>query len=160
MAIHPKVGLLGGALIGAVVAGLLLFLFGRMTAGVDLAPVLGGAAVGIVVVGAVGYGIWRSLPSSKRFEGLLHVGTQPSAEGYVSAQARSDLVGKSGTAISELRPAGVADIQGERMDVTTEGGFVAAGTPVTVVHAEGMRLVVRPLRQVPPPPGPSPTLGR
>ncbi len=148
MAIHPKVGVLGGALIGAVVAGLLLFLFGRMTAGADLAPVLGGAVAGIVVVGAVGYGVWRSLPSSKRFEGLLHVGSQPSAEGYVSAQARFDLVGKSGTAISELRPAGVADIEGERMDVTTEGGFVAAGTPVAVVHAEGMRLVVRPIPRV------------
>jgi membrane-bound serine protease (ClpP class) len=144
MAIHPKFGFLGGVLIGALVLGLLLVLLGRVTAGQALAPILTGAVVGIIIVASVTYGIWRQLPSSKRFEGIMHMGSQPSAEGYVSARARSELVGKTGVAVSELRPAGIADVEGERLDVTTEGGFVPAGTPVTVVHAEGMRLVVKP----------------
>jgi membrane-bound serine protease (ClpP class) len=156
MAIHPKLGLLGGALLGAVITGLLLFLLGRMTATVELAPILTGVVLGILVVGSVSYGVWRHLPSSRRFEGLLHVGSQPSADGYVSALARSDLIGKTGTAVSELRPVGVAEILGERVDVTSEGGFLPAGTPITVVHAEGMRLVVRPLRQVTPGSNPPP----
>lgn len=157
MAIHPKIGLLGSVLIGALIFGLLLVLLGRFTAGVELSSILTGVVLGILIVASVAYGIWRHLPSSRRLEGLLHVGSQPSAEGYVSLLARSDLIGKTGTAISELRPVGVAEILGERVDVTSEGGFLPPGTPVTVVHAEGMRLVVRPLRQVPsgssPPPG-------
>jgi membrane-bound serine protease (ClpP class) len=157
MAIHPKIGLLGGALIGALVFGLLLLLVGRLTADVELTSIVTGVVLGIIIVVSVAYGVWRHLPSSHRLEGLLHVGSQPSADGYVSTLARSDLIGKTGTAISELRPVGVAEILGERVDVTSEGGFLPAGTPVTVVHAEGMRLVVRPLRQVPPgsssPPG-------
>jgi len=150
MAVHPKIGLLGGFFLGALVLGLILVLLGRMTADIDLAPILTGAVVGIVIVASVVYGVFRHLPSSRQLDGLLHVGSQPSAEGYISTQARSDLVGKIGTAVSELRPVGVAEIMGERVDVTSEGAFLPAGTPVTVVHAEGMRLVVRPLRQVPP----------
>ncbi len=157
MAVHPKIGLLGGLFLGALGGGLVLFLLGRVTSHVELAPVLTGVIVGIVVVASVSYGIWRSLPSSHRLEGLLHVGSQPSAEGYVSHAARTELVGQAGVAFSELRPVGVAVIRGERVDVSTEGDFVPAGTPVTVVQADGMRLVVRPLRQVPPPSGaPSP----
>lgn len=148
MAIHPKIGLLGGALIGAVTGGLLLFLLGRITSGAQLTPVLTGVTIGIVVVASVSYGVWRSLPTSRRLEGLLHVGSAPSAEGYVSRRTRSELVGRTGVAISELRPVGTAEFDGERVDVSTEGDFVPAGTPVTVVEAEGMRLVVRPVRQV------------
>ena len=144
MAIHPKFGFLGGMLMGALVLGLLLVMLGRVTAGQSLAPILTGAVVGIVIVASVAYGIWRQLPSSRRLEGIMHMGSQPSAEGYVSARARMELIGKSGVAVSELRPVGVADIEGERLDVTTGGAFLPAGTPVMVVHAEGMRLVVKP----------------
>jgi membrane-bound serine protease (ClpP class) len=148
MAIHPKIGLLGGALIGAVIGGLILFVLGRITSGVQLAPIITGVALGIVVVASVGYGVWRSLPTSRRLEGLLHVGSAPSADGYVSRRTRTELIGQTGVAISELRPVGTAEFGGERVDVSTEGDFVPAGTPVTVVQAEGMRLVVRPVRQV------------
>jgi membrane-bound serine protease (ClpP class) len=157
MAVHPKLGLLGAALLGAIVFGLILFLVGRFTAGIGMGPIIGGVAIGITIVASVTYGIWRHLPSSRRLEGILHLGSQPSAEGYVSARARSELIGKTGIAASELRPVGVAEIMGERVDVTTEGDFVSPGTPITVVHAEGMRLVVRPVRQVTP--GSSPPSG-
>jgi len=38
---------------------------------------------------------------------------------------------------------GFAEIAGERVDVTTEGDWLPSGTPITVVKAEPMRLVVR-----------------
>jgi membrane-bound serine protease (ClpP class) len=42
-----------------------------------------------------------------------------------------------------LRPAGVALVNGRRVDVVTEGGLIAAGARVKVVAIEGNRVVVR-----------------
>jgi membrane-bound serine protease (ClpP class) len=54
------------------------------------------------------------------------------------------LLGHSGFATSFLRPAGVAAIDGQRIDVLTEGEFVPAGTAVIVTRVEGARIFVRP----------------
>ncbi|WP_240647357.1 NfeD family protein [Paenibacillus nanensis] len=64
-------------------------------------------------------------------------------EGYLSADVRTTLVGQAGTALTPLRPAGTALIGGERIDVVTSGEFVAAGSDVVVVKAEGTWIVVR-----------------
>ena len=52
-------------------------------------------------------------------------------------------MGKSGVALSPLRPAGTAQIGGKRLDVTTLGEFLGSGRPVEVVAADGMRVIVR-----------------
>jgi len=56
------------------------------------------------------------------------------------------LLGKQGVAQSGLRPAGVAIIEGQRVDVVTEGALIDAGTRVKVVAVEGNRVVVRQAR--------------
>jgi membrane-bound serine protease (ClpP class) len=53
------------------------------------------------------------------------------------------LVGKSGTAVTVLRPAGIAVIDGKRYDVVTDGEFIAADETVTVDCVEGGRIVVK-----------------
>jgi membrane-bound serine protease (ClpP class) len=45
--------------------------------------------------------------------------------------------------VSPLRPAGIADFHGERVDVVSQGEYIAAGEPVEVVRVEGNRVVVR-----------------
>jgi membrane-bound serine protease (ClpP class) len=65
------------------------------------------------------------------------------AEGYISAPQRDDLVGRDGVALTDLRPAGTASIAGERVDVVTEGEYVAQGSAVRVIRSEGYRHVVR-----------------
>ncbi|HMQ29238.1 MAG TPA: NfeD family protein [Chloroflexaceae bacterium] len=56
---------------------------------------------------------------------------------------RLSLVGAVGRASSALRPAGVAEIEGRRLDVTTGGEYLGPGEPVEVVRDEGARIVVR-----------------
>lgn len=53
------------------------------------------------------------------------------------------LVGREGVAESLLRPAGVALIDGRRVDVVTEGTMVDAGSRIKVIAIEGNRVVVR-----------------
>ncbi|MFP4057649.1 MAG: NfeD family protein [Candidatus Brocadiia bacterium] len=67
-------------------------------------------------------------------------------EGGTSEETARSLVGKEGVAQSDLRPAGVAVVGGQRVDVVSEGGMVEAGARVKVVAVEGNRVVVRLVR--------------
>jgi len=52
-------------------------------------------------------------------------------------------LGKRGRATTPLRPAGIADISGARVDVVSEGELIDPGTPVEVTRVDGNRIVVR-----------------
>jgi membrane-bound ClpP family serine protease len=45
--------------------------------------------------------------------------------------------------MTTLRPSGKAQFADHVVDVVTDGEFIAADTDVTVVSADGMRVVVR-----------------
>jgi membrane-bound serine protease (ClpP class) len=64
---------------------------------------------------------------------------------YVTSADHGGLRGRTGTAASYLRPAGIASIDGRRVDVLTEGEFIAQGTPIRVVRVEGARIFVEPI---------------
>jgi membrane-bound serine protease (ClpP class) len=64
---------------------------------------------------------------------------------YVTSADYTSLRGMTGVAASFLRPAGVAQIDGKRVDVLTEGEFIEAGTPIRVTRVEGARIFVEPV---------------
>ncbi len=66
--------------------------------------------------------------------------------GYVSHKNEITLLGKKGTSITKLRPAGTAIIEGKRYDVISEGGLINANLPIEVIQVEGTRIVVREIR--------------
>jgi len=55
----------------------------------------------------------------------------------------ASLLGATGTALSDLRPSGIADIGGERVDVVTAGEYLRRGEPVEVIRDDQYRRVVR-----------------
>jgi len=59
------------------------------------------------------------------------------------ASAEPALVGRTGRAITPLRPSGVASIDGHRYSVVSEGDHVVADETIEVVAVEGNRIVVR-----------------
>jgi membrane-bound serine protease (ClpP class) len=66
------------------------------------------------------------------------------AAGYASApETDKAWLHKTGRAGSALRPAGVAEINGERVDVVSDGEFIEAGAPIVVTRVDGNRIVVR-----------------
>jgi len=52
-------------------------------------------------------------------------------------------MGKTGTTVTNLRPAGTARIDGRRVDVVSRGEFIEKDKPVLVIAVEGNRVVVR-----------------
>jgi membrane-bound serine protease (ClpP class) len=67
---------------------------------------------------------------------------EAAAEAAAAATAGA-LTGARGVALSDLRPAGVAEIGGRRIDVVTDGEYLAAGDAIEVLRDEGYRRVVR-----------------
>jgi len=65
-------------------------------------------------------------------------------EGFVAPKKEyAHYLGKTGTALTLLRPAGSAIIEGERVDVVTDGSFVAKDSKIRVIAVEGTRIIVR-----------------
>jgi membrane-bound serine protease (ClpP class) len=133
-------GILGALLVGA---SMVLAMLGSFPTGHEVIQALAVLGVSIVVTFAIGLTWFRHLPNSKRFSGLILQDGMESAQGYISGALRSELIGKKGTASTDLRPAGVVTVEGERIDVVTEGEYIHSGTAVEVVRAEGYRHVVR-----------------
>ena len=52
-------------------------------------------------------------------------------------------VGRTGEAYTILRPVGVAEFDGQRLDVVTEGEFIEKGQPVVVSRVDGRRVIVQ-----------------
>lgn len=63
--------------------------------------------------------------------------------GYVASESRVELVGKKLKAYTDLRPAGVAILDNEKLDVVTDGDFIEKGNGIVIVRVEGMRIVVK-----------------
>ena len=55
----------------------------------------------------------------------------------------SELVGMEGLTLTELRPVGVGNFAGKRIDIVAEGEFIAEHTTVRIISARGHRVVVR-----------------
>jgi membrane-bound serine protease (ClpP class) len=93
-------------------------------------------------------GLFWFLPNSplfKRFALTTRLDNQPGMtplQGH-NVASYDYLFGKQGVASSDLRPAGIATIEGERVDVVTEGDFIPNGTPIAVMRVDGNRVVVR-----------------
>lgn len=64
-------------------------------------------------------------------------------DGYVASESRVELVGQILKAYTDLRPAGVAILDNEKLDVVTDGDFIEKGNDIEVIRVEGMRIVVK-----------------
>ena len=52
------------------------------------------------------------------------------------------LVGSTGVSITPLRPSGIGEFAGRRMDVMTAGDFIPAGASIKIVSAAGLQVLV------------------
>jgi len=132
----PSFGILGFLGIAALLGGVVLAAYDTGDTWTSLAVALFVSAIIVaIVVKIFGYrGVWNKfiLKDSMKTE-----------EGYVSHDERKDLIGQIGRAITPLRPSGTVQIHDQRVDVVTNGEFIAAGTMVQVVEIEGIRIVVK-----------------
>ena len=64
-----------------------------------------------------------------------------------SSEDLSVFLGKEGVAHTVLRPSGIAEFSGVRLNVVSEGGYIAQNQAVKIEKIEGNRIVVRALEK-------------
>jgi membrane-bound serine protease (ClpP class) len=140
----PGVTMAGIAGIVALGAGLGMTLIG---AGATLSvaiTALGQVAISILLAMAGAFAFVRALPRLPLGSRLVLAADMTADRGYVSSpESDRGWLGKTGTAISPLRPAGIAEFDAARVDVVSDGDFIDAGRTIEVTRVDGNRIVVR-----------------
>lgn len=129
----------------------LLAMIGAVILAVSPGPADAALTFGIIIssLTLLGIALWHVATRMRAGHPLLG-GMLRRDEGYVAALPRPELEGVDGIALTDLRPAGTALFGDERLDVVSDAGWIAAGSPVRVLRAEGYRHVVRAVPLPPP----------
>jgi len=95
----------------------------------------------IVVAGTVAWWSLKYFPRSRLGQRMMLHASLASARASQSADAQ--LVGREGVAQTVLRPSGIAQIDGKRLDVVAESDMIERGSRIKVVTVERSRIIVR-----------------
>ena len=135
--ILPGFGVVGIAGLGAMIVSIILAAPDLEQAVISLVLAIFGTMVLLFLS-------IKLLPSRRVWQRVVLGVKQEKEEGYLAPSlSLQDLLGAEGISVSPLRPAGTIEVNGERIDVVTDGNFIPVNTPVKVVKVEGSRVIVR-----------------
>jgi membrane-bound serine protease (ClpP class) len=140
----PGFGIAGALGIVAILGGLVLSLVGAGDTAAFVLKAAGRVVFSLLVALIASLVLLRFLPRLPFGRRLILERGLAAAQGYASApESDAKWLGKKGRASSPLRPAGIAEIEGSRVDVVSDGELIEAGELVEVTRVDGNRVVVR-----------------
>lgn len=107
------------------------------------------AALGVtlIILAVVAIAISLALRSANKGRlsksAVILTETENAEDGYVANKDMDVFLGKTGTTTTVLRPTGMAEFEGVKLNVQSDGEYIAKGETVRVDHVEGARVVVR-----------------
>jgi membrane-bound ClpP family serine protease len=107
------------------------------------------AAVGLTILVLALVGVFISITLRSATNGRLSNSpfvlqkSETVAEGYTATKDMDVFIGKEGIATTTLRPVGMAEIDGVKLNVDSDGEFITKGTPIRVTRIDGLRVIVR-----------------
>ncbi|OVE69445.1 MULTISPECIES: NfeD family protein [Clostridium] len=101
-------------------------------------------ALGILAILGIMLGVVLTFfTKGKLFKPLILPDEQKKEHGYISSSDLDYLLGKTGVAVTDLRPTGSVDIDGVKFDVISEGEYIRKGTNVEIFKVSGVKLLVK-----------------
>lgn len=97
----------------------------------------------IVITTVLAFVFGKNIFSSAMFKKLTLTDEQRSSEGYVGTERGHRITGQTGLALTDLRPSGKIEVNGQRYDAVSEGDYIAKGTEIEVVKHETFSIFVR-----------------
>jgi len=147
--IIPGFGVFGVAGIVLTLGGLVLGMLPNQAFDFELVPSsqLFGALLTVILAALAGVGMvfWLT-PKVNEWGAFKHLTletTQDRSKGYTSSTYTEDMLGKTGTVHSRLRPSGKVEIEGEIYDAYSRGEFLEQGEAIEVISTEGTSLRVK-----------------
>lgn len=71
---------------------------------------------------------------------------QDKDQGYIGTEDLNYFVGKEGVTTSVLRPSGVGEFDGVKMDIVADGEFIDSDVKVKIIKVQGRRIVVKQIK--------------
>jgi membrane-bound ClpP family serine protease len=134
-------GILLGLSLAAVVLGVAMTFFVSNDPTIGLATLLG-VFLGAPILGSLLVKIWPRTPLGRRM--LMQAPQDDATVAQMPVNLELEHYrGRFGRAISSLRPSGVADFDGKRVDVLTEGGPVEPGEVIRCLEVRAGHVIVR-----------------
>lgn len=98
----------------------------------------------IIVILAVMLGVILWLLSKGKISRSIVLTEELNKEkGYTSSGDLNYLLGKKGTAQTDLRPSGIGNFENNMFDVITEGEYISQGTVIIIKEVKGSKLIVK-----------------
>jgi membrane-bound serine protease (ClpP class) len=114
------------------------FLSNKPLVAILVTAVLGVILIAVVIVFMV------SLKKGLLFRSPIVLKERIEAEAVKpSSGSLEHLIGKTGTALTPLRPSGIAMIEGTRYSVETQATFINKDSEVTVISVDGTKITVK-----------------
>jgi len=135
-AIVPGFGLPG-------ISGIILVIAGTILAMGTITSALVSLSIAIILTAIITILLIKLGHKSPHLEKIVLTTHQKDEEGYLSASTKEEYLGKEGMTVSELRPSGIIEIDGKRLDALSEGSFIPKETPIKIVRVEGSKIFVR-----------------
>jgi len=136
----PSAGLLSICAAVCMITGIFLFFMHSTTAGL-FGIVLAMALVPLSLV--IGFKFLPQTRWGKKM--MLTPADRQHDDATPDFGELAKLVGQTSTVVSSLRPVGICDFDGKRIECIAEYGYIDAGKNVRVLAVEGARLKVREL---------------
>ena len=133
---HPGIGAPG-------VGGTILLVVGILLTATSIKMAIIMTLVLLALLGIALAIVLQSATKGKLSKKLVLFEEQRKESGYIGTDDLDYFLGKEGTALTTLRPAGTGDFAGVKMDVVTQGEFIPLGAKIKIITVQGRRIVVK-----------------
>jgi len=100
-------------------------------------------SISLVVALVLIFVLAKYLPKTSIFNKFVLSVSEKSGGGFSYRSIAKNLIGAEGIALTTLRPAGTAKINGKRVDVVTESEYVEKGKKIKVLAVDGIKVLVK-----------------
>ena len=134
----PSGGLISVCSLACLIGGLMIFFHTSPTAGWI------GIVIAIIMIPSVLIITYRIFPKTRFGRAVtLSPPQRRRGDAIPDTDKRRQMLGAVGTVITPLRPVGMCDFSGQRVECVAESGYIDKGCKVKVIHVESAKLTVR-----------------
>jgi len=134
----PSGGLISICALACLIGGVAIFFWHSTTAGWV------GLVVAVVMIPSVIVTAYKVLPKTRFGKSvILSPLERQKGDAIADTDKLKEMVGEVGVVTTPLRPVGICNFSGQRVECVAEGSFVDKGKKIKVIHIEGTQLTVR-----------------
>lgn len=125
------------------ISGIILVGLGIVLAVDSIAAGLFSVGIALIATIVVAIILFKFGFRNTRLSSIVLTSSLKTDRGYTSSDSKAQYLNKRGVAVTELRPSGYIEVEGERLDALSSEGYIPKNTLIEVIKVEGSKILVR-----------------